>query len=256
MKMNSKIWKIVAVAFLTMMLLPAIVSAKMDVQTYQQEDSVKFVIKNTGEKPAYVFNALKILDDKGNEVYASQEPSSAEVLKINPGVSYTFEWNTDDVSEGRFRGILYEGDDKRTLKAIPTDIVIRSRPGKPKFYTDKMFYKNGESVDVTFRNMGLGTIYVNVNNWKITSLDTERVVDTLSEDCGFGYGYGCADSFEPLGFLKQVKQTWDQKDSSGDQVSPGNYMVTAEYENKQSGNVNTISTKKFIIRPPRKDRQE
>lgn len=258
-RLNVKILKIVPVALLTIILFSTIAFAKVDVQINQQDDSVIFVVKNVGKSPTYVLNALTVLDEEGNTIYTSQELSSNEVLRINPGVSYTFEWNADDVSEGTFTGKIYQGDEKRTLRATLTKFAIKPIPGRPRFYTDKKSYRYGENVDVRFRNMGPGTIYVNVNNWKITNLDTEKVVNTLSKDCTFGYG-GCADSFEPLRFLKQIEQTWDQKDSSGNQVAPGSYMVTAEYSNNDPSfgrpDIKTLSTKKFFIRPLRKDDRE
>lgn len=253
-RLNANIWKIVPVALLTIMLFSTIAFAKVDVQINQQDDSVRFVVKNVGESPAYILNALTVLNEKGNTIYTSQELSSNEVLRINPGISYTFEWNTGDVPEGTFTGKIYQGDDKRTLRAALTKFEIKPIPGRPRFYTDKISYRHGENVDVIFRNMGLGTIYVNVNNWKITNLDTGEVVNILSKDCTFGYG-DCADSFEPLRFLKQIEQAWDQKDSSGNQVVPGSYMVTAEYSNNDpsfgSPDIKTISTRKFFIRPIR-----
>jgi hypothetical protein len=251
---NAKIWKIVPVSLLTMMLFSTMAYAAVDIHTDQQDDSVRFITKNVGASPTYVLNALTILDAKGNTIYTSQDISSAEVLRINPGVSYTFEWDSGDVPDGTYRGVIYQGDIKRSLRTTSTNFVIKPRPGKPSLYTNKISYSYGESVDVTFNNAGLGTIYVNVNNWKITDLDTGKVVNTLSQNCSFGYG-GCADSFDPLRFMRQVKQTWNQKDSRGNQVSPGSYIVTAEYSNKDpsSGkpNIKTISTKKFFLMPLR-----
>ena len=193
---------------------------------------------------------------KEKDVYTSQEQSSAELLKIGPGVSYTFEWNIDDVPEGKYIQKIYQGDDKRNLKAISFDFLRGKRQDKPILYTGNKFYKYGENVDITFMNMGTYTIYVNVNNWEIKNLDTGKVVIRISQDCTFGYGYGyggCGDSFEPLRFLKTIERTWDQKDSNGKQVVPGKYDVTAEYSNKDPSSekirIEKISTKKFYIRP-------
>ncbi len=247
----TKIYKIIPVALLIIMLFSTIAYGEVDIQTDQQEDSVMVVVKNVGEKPVYLLNALTILDGNGNTVYNSEDISSAQVLKIIQGVSYTFEWDTDDIPEGTYTGKIFEGDDTRTLRAISTNFVIKPRPARPRFYTNKISYSFGKKVDVTFRNTGKETIYTNVNNWKITNLDTGKVVDTLSQDCTFGYG-GCADLFVPLRFMQKVKQTWDQKDSSGNQVVPGRYKVTTEYSNNPSGSDSkTISTKTFFIRPRR-----
>lgn len=254
-RLNAKIWKIVPVAILTIMLFSTIAFAKLEVKIDQQDDNVKFIVKNVGNKPAYVLNALTILDEGGNAFYTSQDPSSAELLNINPGVSYTFELDSENVPEGNYAGKIFQGDGKRSLVATSIGFQIKKKSGKPVLYTDKKFYKYGKDVDITFRNMGLGTIYVNVNNWKITSLDTGKIVNILSQDCTFGYG-GCADSFEPLRFMQKLEQTWDQKDSSGNQVVPGSYIVAAEYSvnNPSSGTpeIKTISSKKFSIRPQKR----
>jgi len=250
----GKIWKIAPLALLTLMLFSTIAFAKVDVQISEPDDGVKFVVKNVGERPTYVLNSLAILDDKGNKLYTSQELSSAELLKIDPGKSFTFEWDRVDVPEGVYTGKIYEENNKRNLRAISVNFLKLANQGKPKLFTDKKIYKFGENVDVIFRNMGLGTVYVNVNNWEITNPDTGEVVTTLSKECTFGYG-GCVDSFEPLRFMKSIEQTWDQKDSSGNQVAPGKYMVTAEYSNSDpsSGSeIKTISTKKFFIKSPKK----
>lgn len=254
-ELNAKIWKIVTVAILSIMLFSTIAFAKVEVKIDQQDDNVKFIVKNVGNKPAYVLNALTILDEGGNIFYTSQDPSSAELLNINPGISYVFELDSENMPEGSYTGKIFQGDSKRSLAATSIDLRIKERPGKPVLYADKKFYKYGKDVDITFRNMGLGTIYVNVNNWKITSLETGKIVNSLSQDCTFGYG-GCADSFEPLRFMQKVKQTWDQKDSSGNQVNPGSYIVTAEYSvnNPASGTpeIKTISSNKFFIKPQKR----
>jgi len=257
MRLKSKLWKIVPLALLTIMLFSAMASANVDVQTYEQEDSVRFVITNVGEVPTYVLNALLELDKTGNTIKTSQELSSAELLRILPGKSYTFELNTDDLPEGEYTGKIYHGDDRRDLRAISKDFLKARKPGKPIFYTDKKLYKYGKKIDVTFQNMGFGTIYPNVNNWEITSLDTGNVVYTLSKDCPpYGYGGSCEDFFERLRFMDDIEQTWDQKDSSGNQVASGRYEVTAEYslQDPSSGtpDIKTISTKTFFIMPNRR----
>ncbi len=251
---NVKTWLLVtlALALLTLMLFPSMASAKVDVHTDQQNDSVRFEVKNTGDKPTYLLNSLLVSDEEGRNVYTSQEKSSAELLKIDPGISYAFEWDIDDVPEGKYVQKIYQGDDKKNLSAISFDFLRGKRQEKPILYTGKKFYKYGENIDIAFINMGTYTIYVNVNNWEIKNRDTGEVVFRPSQDCSFGYS-GCADSFEPLKFLKTIERTWDQKDSDGNQVAPGKYDVTAEYSNKDpsSGKVKIekITTKKFYIRP-------
>jgi flagellar hook assembly protein FlgD len=251
---NEKTWILVplALALLTLMLFPAVASAKVDVQMDQLNDSVRLVVKNTGDKSTFLLNSLTVSDDSGKNVYTSQEKSSADLLNLEPGVSYAFEWDIDDVPEGNYTQKIYQGDDKRNLNAISFDFLRGKRQDKPILYTGKKFYKYGENIDIAFINMGTYTIYVNVNNWEIKNRDTGKVVFRPSQDCSFGYG-GCADSFEPLRFLKTIERTWDQKDSNGNQVVPGKYDVTAEYSNKDpsSGKVKIekITTKKFYIRP-------
>ncbi len=250
--LNRKICKIVPIALLTIMLLSAIASAELEVQTSQQDDNVKFIVKNVGKSSTYLLNALTLLDEKGDILYISQDPLSAEVLKMGPGISYQFDVDAGNMPEGRYIAKVYQGDNVKSLGAKIIDFQMQKRPGKPVLYADKKLYKSGKDVDITFRNMGFGTIYVNVNNWNISNLDTGEVVNTLSQDCTFGYG-GCADLFKPLGFMKKIKQTWDQKDNNGNQVPPGSYKVTAEYSNDPSGSDSKmISTQTFFIRPPRK----
>ncbi len=250
---NVKTWLLVplALALLTFMLLPAMASAKVDVQMDQQNDSVRLVVKNTGDNSTFLLNSLIVSDEEGKSVYSSQEKTSAELLKIDPGVSYTFEWDIDDVPEGKYIQKIYQGDDKRNLNAISFDFLRGKRQDKPILYTGKKFYQYGENIDIAFINMGTYTIYVNVNNWEIKNRDTGKVVFRPSQDCSYGYS-GCADSFEPLRFLKTIERTWDQKDNNGNQVAPGKYDVTAEYSNKDpsSGKVKIekITTKKFYIR--------
>jgi hypothetical protein len=251
---NAKTWLLVplALALLTLILLPAMAFAKVDVHTDQQNDSVRFEVKNTGDKSTFLLNSLTVSDEEGNSVYTSQEKSSADLLNLEPGVSYVFEWNINNVPEGKYIQKIYQGDDRRNLKAISFDFLRGKRHDKPMLYTDKKFYKYGENVDIAFMNMGIHTIYVNVNNWEIRNRDTGNVVFRLSQDCTFGYS-DCGDSFEPLRFLKTIEKTWDEKDSNGNQVTPGKYDVTAEYSNKDpsSGKVGieTITTNKFYVRP-------
>ncbi len=250
MKLKTELWKIVPASILIMVLLSTMASSNADVQGIQQDNMVKFDVKNVGTDPMYVLNALIVFDSSGNTIYSSQKLSSAEVLKLEPGAIYTFEWNTENVPEGKYTAKIYQGDEIKSLIANPVSVELGRKPAKPVLYTDRKFYESGESVSVTFQNNGIATIYANVNNWEITNLDTGTVVYTLSRDCSYGYG-GCADSFEPFGFMEYIEQTWDQKDTGGNQVASGSYMVTAEYSESSSGVPNdTISTKKFIIRTP------
>ncbi len=253
-KQNATLRALLPVTFalLIILSLPTMVSSKVDVFLDQQEESVRLEVKNVGEKPTYVLNALTVTDEDGKSVYTSQEPSRAELLKIEPNITYSFEWNTDDAPEGKYTNRIYQGDDRRNLKPISIDFQRGKRQQKPILFTGKKFYKYGEEIDVTFMNMGTRILYVNVNNWEVRNLDTGNVVYTLSQDCTFGYG-GCADSFEPLKFLKAIEKTWNQKDSYGNQARTGKYDVTAEYSNRDpsSGNINieTIKTKRFYIKP-------
>jgi hypothetical protein len=251
---NAKTWLLVtlALALLTLMLLPAMAFAKVDVHINQQNDSVRLEVKNTGEKSTFLLNSLTVSDDSGKKVYTSQETSSADLLNLEPGVSYAFEWNIDSVPEGKYIQKIYQGDDRRDLRAISFDFVRGKRHNKPMFYADKKFYKYGENVDIAFMNMGTNKIYVNVNNWEIRNRDTGKVVFSLSKDCTFGYS-DCGDSFEPLRFLKTIEKTWYQKDSNGNQVASGKYDVTVEYSDKDPSSgkirIETITTNKFYIRP-------
>ena len=264
-RLNTKTWSLVplALVLLTLVMFPAMASAKVDVHINQQDDSVRFEVKNIGDKPTYVLNSLSVSDEAGNTVYTSQEQSSAELLKIEPGVSYSFEWDSNHVPEGKYLQKIYQGDERRNLKPISFGFSLGKRHDNPILYTDKKFYKYGENVDIAFMNMGTQTIYVNVNNWEIRNQDTGEVVYSPSQDCSFGYG-GCADSFEPLRFLKTIEKTWDQKDSNGNQVESGKYDVTAEYSNKDPSSgkirIETITTKDFYIRPlsqsPHSERHE
>lgn len=242
----------VTLALLIILLLPTMVSSKVDVSVDQQEENINFEIKNVGDKPTYVINAMTVMDENGTSVYTSQELSRAELLRIEPGISYSFDLNTEDLPEGTYTNRIYQGDDRRNLKPISMEFQRGKRQQKPLMFTGKKFYKYGEEIDVTFMNMGTRILYVNVNNWEVRNLDTGNMVYELSQDCTFGYG-GCADSFEPLRFLKAIEKTWKQKDGSGNQVAPGKYDVTAEYSNRDptSGNIRieTIKTKKFYIRP-------
>jgi hypothetical protein len=241
-----------AMVLVTLMLFSAMVSAKVDVQIDQQNDSVRLEVKNIGVNSTYLLNSMIVSDEGGNIIYTSQEQSSAELLKIDPGVTYTFEYNIDDVPPGKYIQKIYEGADRRNLNVISFDFLRGKRQDKPILYTGKKFYKYGEDVDISFMNLGTYTIYVNVNNWEIRNRDTGKVVFRPSQDCTFGYS-GCADSFEPLRFLKTIERTWDQKDSNGNQVVPGKYDVTAEYSDKDPSSgkikIKTITTKKFYIRP-------
>lgn len=260
-KENAKIGKIVSMTlvFLTLLIFTTTAHASVNTHIEEDDDTVRLIVENTGDNPAYVLNSLSVSDEKGNDIYTSQERSSAEVLRINPGKKYTFEWDTQDVPEGNYKEKIYQGDNSKNLKSISIDCKIKPKPGKLIFYTDEKFYKFGKSVDVIIKNNARGTIYVNVNNWKIINLETQKVVKTLSDDCTFGYG-GCADSFKPFKFMQKLKQTWDQKDNNGKQVASGSYMVTAEYSNRDptSGrrDIQTISTKKFFIRPQGKEKDE
>jgi len=260
-KSNARTWTIVTieVALLIILLFPPMVSAKVDVSVDQLDDRMKFEVKNVGEQPTFVLNALTVLDEKGNVVYTSQDLSSAELLKIEPGISYSFEWNMDNIPEGKYKNKIYQGDNKRNLRPISLDFLRGKRQGKPILFTGKQFYKIGEDVDMTLMNMGTRIIYVNINNWEVKNLDTGNVVYRLSQDCSFGYG-GCADSFEPLRFLKAIEKTWNQKDNKGNQVVPGKYEVTAEYSKKDPSSgkikIETISTKKFYIRPQGKEHRD
>ncbi len=253
LKPTAKPWKIVpvALALLTIMLFSTIASAEADVQIGQQDNSVDLIVKNVGESPTYVPNVLIISNEKGNIIYISQDLYTTEVLRIKPGISYTFTWDTANAAEGTYTAKIYVGDTKKNLRAVSIEIQIQKKPGKPVFSTNKKTYQSGENVDVTFTNKGFGTIFVNVNNWEIKNIDTNTVVGFLSQDCTFGYG-SCADNFQPLGFMGFVQLTWDQRDIGGNQVDPGDYIVTAEFsETNPPLVINTISTKKFVIKPPK-----
>ncbi len=252
---DAKKWTIVpAIAILLIMAFPAVASAKMAVSIGQNEDTVKFTVKNVGDKPEYVLNALTILDENGNPVYTSQDLSSADLLKVSPGVSYEFDVNTNDMPEGKYSGKIYSGDNARKLTATSMDFMHGPMHRNLIFFTDKKFYSLGERVTVSLMNLGMRGVFANVNNWQIKSQDTGSAVSEISQDCSFGYG-GCADSFEQLGFLKSIQNTWNQKDFNGNQVGAGQYVATAEYSmnDPSSGRtrIETISTDKFFIRPYR-----
>jgi len=243
-----------AILLVTVMLFPAMASANLDVHVDEQNDNVRLEVKNIGNDSIYLLNSLTVSNEAGKKVYISQDPSSAELLRVRPGITYTFEWDPNNAPEGKYTQKIYQGDDRKNLKALTFDFSMGKKHNKPILYTDKKFYKFGENVDISFINMGTYSIYVNVNNWEIRNRDTNKVVFRLSQDCTFGYGYGnCADSFEPLWFLKTIERTWDQKDTSGNQVAPGKYDVTAEYSNNDPSTgkikIKTITTKMFYIRP-------
>jgi hypothetical protein len=250
---------LISLALLTLMLFSAMASAKVDFHAVQIDDIVKLDVKNVGHETAFVLNSLKVSDDTGKEIYSSQNPSSAELVAIPPGNSFEFEWYIQDLPEGNYRPKIYQGDNKRELKAISINFFRGKRNNKPILYTDEKFYDYGEKVDITFMNMGTNKIYVNINNWEIKNLDTGKVVSRVSQDCSFGYGYGygygseCPDYFEPLRFLKTVQNIWNQTDIKGNQVVPGKYDVTAEYSKNDPSSkkmrLETISTQKFYIRP-------
>lgn len=247
-----KVSKLVSTSLilLTILLFPVMASAKMDITIDKYEDSLKFVVKNIGMDPTYLLNSLTILNDKGKPIYTSHDPSSAEILKISRDKSYTFEWNTENIPDGKYKAKIYQGDNWKKLTAISIEFRIEHKSGQLVLYTDKTFYKYGESIDITLKNLDKDSVYVNVNNWKITYLKSKKVVRFLSHDCTFGYG-DCADIFEKLTHDKYIEQTWDQKDSTGKQVKSGSYAVTAEYSNKEhpsKKDIKTISTKTFYIR--------
>lgn len=247
-----KIGKLVSTALIlfSIMLLPVIASAKMDINIDKNEDSLKFAVKNIGKESTYLLNSLTIINDKGKTIYTSHDRSSAEILRISRDKSYIFEWNTENIPDGKYKAKIYQGDNKRKLEAISIEFQIKHSSGKLIFYTDETFYKYGHGVDITLKNSGKNSIYVNVNNWKIIDLKSKKVVRILSHECSIGYG-GCADLFEEF-HDEYLEQTWDQKDSKGKQVKPGSYAVTAEYSTKEhpSGkDIKTISTKTFYIRP-------
>jgi hypothetical protein len=251
---KTRLFVPLALALLTLMLFSAMASAKVDFYAQEQNDSVKFVVKNVGNESEYVLNSLIVSNDTGIEIYASEQTSSAGLLDISSGNSYTFELYTGDIPEGNYKAKIYRGDNKKNLKAISIDFVRGKRHNKPILYTDKKFYTYGENVDIAFMNMGTYTIYVNINNWEIKNLDTGKVVYRASQDCTFGYD-NCSDSFEPLRFLKTVENSWDQTDIKGNQVVPGKYDVTAKYSKNDPSStkmrIETISTQKFYIRPAR-----
>lgn len=251
---NAKTWSLVplGLTLLILMLFSTMASAEVEVHTKQQDDSVNLEIENVGNETAYILNSLTILDQTGNIVYVSQDPVSAELISISPGINYTLEWDTNGVLEGNYTSKIYHGDNKRNLKAISSDFFRGKRNQKPIFYTDKKFYKYGEEVVITFMNMGTNTIYVNINNWEIKNLDTGIVVSCVGKDNIFGYGPCGGYSFEPLRFLKTIDNFWNQENIKGNQVVPGKYDVTAQYSRNDPASgkiiIETISTKKFYIR--------
>lgn len=251
-KNRLKVWRSVTtlLILLTILLFPVMASAKVDIKIDKYEDSLKFVVKNIGRESTYVLNSLTIINDKGKSIYISHDPSSAEILRISQGKSYTFGWNIENIPNGKYKAKIYQGDNWKKLTAISIEFRIEHKNGKLVFYTDKTFYKYRDSIDITLKNLDKNSIYVNVNNWKITDLKSKKVVRFLSHDCTFGYG-DCADIFEKLTHDKYIEQTWDQKDSTGKQVKSGSYAVTAEYSNKEhpsKKDIKTISTKTFYIR--------
>ncbi len=103
-KKRLKMWKLVPIVmiFLAIMLFPAIASsAKVDLKIDKQEDSLKFVVKNIGKESTYVLNSLTIINDKGKSIYISHDPSSAEILRISQGKSYSFGWNIENIPNGK-----------------------------------------------------------------------------------------------------------------------------------------------------------
>lgn len=247
--LKSNIWKILLIAIL----LTSVVSAKADVTVSLGEDFVKFTVKNTGSSPIYILNVLTVLDSKGKVVYTSGDISTADVLKLNPGISYTFIWDTLGATIDIYSGKLYIGNDKKYLiSTYANSFNIPEKSDDVHFYTDKSSYKYGESVDITLSNDGSSVVYVpNIYNtkWEIVDKSGKTIVHIPPGYCE-GYGYGeCKPDYYELKHNEKLEQIWNQKDDSGEQVKPGTYNARAVYSFDSSDlDKIKISTKPFVIK--------
>lgn len=246
-KMKKILKKLSAVGMLlmVMILLTGIGSAATgisfytDKKVYEQGDTIKFTVKNTGKGPIYVLDKVLVVNPK-------EDAKVTKILKISPGKSYT--WNFDSKNLlGNYKGLIFWGKDKNKLQSLYSG-SFEVKLGKIKFSSDKSAYKYKENIKLTFKNNGAKTVYIpGKKEWQIKD-KTGKLIRTLYSNCGSGYGYGCG--WTPVYPKGSVTMYWNQKDGNGKQVYAGDYISTAKYKYSGSSTIQTISTNKFMIKKP------
>lgn len=251
---KKKILSVVGI-FLTIFLLAGIGSAVADVSfsndkdVYGRGDVAAFTVKNTGTSPIYVLDQIFVVEKEDIKVM-KEGVKTATVLKISPGKSYTWKYDSSGLTIGsKYKGSIFWGTDKYNLKPLytsPLDITA----GLPKFYTDKSSYVYGKNILLVLRNNDDQTIYIpNQKNWKIKSLQTDTIVKTISTDCEYGYG-DCYPPFIPIDPSDIAYASWNQKNDGNVQVSPGYYLANAQYSyNDDGSSIQDISSNTFKINP-------
>lgn len=243
MKKILKILPAVGMLLAIMILLTGIGSAATgisfytDKKVYEQGDTIKFTVKNTGTTPIYVLDKVLVVKTK-------EEAKATTILKIYPGKSYTWKFDSSSLL-GNYKGLIFWGKDKNKLQSLYSgsfDVI----KGKVKFFSDKSAYAYKEKVKLTLKNNGDKTIWIPGNKkWDIKD-KTGKVIRTLYSGCS-GYG-GCG--WVPIYPKGSVSMYWDQKDKYGKYVSPGDYTSAAIHRYNKAGPDQKISTNKFTVKKP------
>lgn len=128
--MKNKILPTVGI-LLMIILLTGIVSAagtgisfSTDKKVYRQGDTIVFTVKNTGKSPIYV----------SDKVFVIESPDkSVPVLKIDPGQSYSWKYDSSGLSVGKYyKGMIYWGKTKNDLQSLYTQEFKIKKPCKGK----------------------------------------------------------------------------------------------------------------------------
>lgn len=217
------------------------ISFSTDKKVYEQGETIIFKVTNTGKSPIYVLDQVVVIQSKANV---------NTVLKISPGKSYSWNYDSSSLTIGKqYRGLIFWGKTKTKLQSLSTSSFEIIKPKeKVQFFSDKSSYKYKQNVKLTLKNNDNKDIYISADRkWKIKNSKGD-IVRTLYKDCGIGYG-GCFPPFDDILPKKSTSMIWNQKDDTGKYVAPGDYSSVATYTyNADGSGMQDIFTNIFKIK--------
>ena len=201
-----------------------------DKTDYKIGENVMITLTNVGDVATMV-NGYWIEDSRGTAVYFPNLPAYMPVLA--PGESLVYTWGQTDAEGAQ----LVPGTYTVCTQMDRTDIALTEVP-TVELTTDKAEYESGETVLITFTNVGDYTIPV-CSGFMILDSDGEIVYAPMM--LAFS---------PPVAPGETIEYTWDQTDDNGYEVPAGSYIISSVQGNvtieitapNQSGNADQANS--------------
>ncbi|MBA3046207.1 MAG: hypothetical protein KKH41_07030 [Candidatus Thermoplasmatota archaeon] len=181
-----------------------------DKSDYLVEQNILITMTNNDDKYVIVSNEYWVEDAKGNVIYTPRMVTFFRPLA--PGAFIEYTWNQIDdqgkyIAPGAYTVCILQDSVRINIIDTPQIEVV----------TDKPIYDYGESVQITFTNVGDYTISVCTGYF---------VLDSNGE---IVYTPNMIAFTPPLPPGSSIEYTWDQTVDDGTQVLPGTYIICTQH---------------------------